>query len=513
MAEVVVGELARQPGMLPLLAHALRETWIRRDGRQLTVDGYRATGGVREAIATTADGVFDGLEEGDRAVARELLLRMVELRDDGDDVRRWVPLDELESSPDSRAAAVLDVLASARLVTIEAARATLAHEALLTAWPALVAWVREERATLELRQQTRRAAGLWVSGGRSEADLYRGGAPGDGARCRGSRGISRSRRGSSSSRPAVIASMREAAAVRQSARRLRRLLAGVSVLAVAAVVAGTLAFAARSRADAERAAADLSSPRRPRRCHTGRTSRTSPCCWRWKPTTEPTRPRPAVPSWMPSPRVPALRGLLQGSPTTVEAVAVSPDGRRYATASRGTVRLWDTETLALERAVVTGEGQVFAFDFAEDGSIVAAVPEDRVLLRVTTAGEIAASVTLDPLRATDVDIAADVAWVLREDLLDPDAVPLVEARRPDTLELDGQPLRPPDGRVSSLAGGPGDMVAMGTADGSIWAGDRRTGAVSILVAAPADSTDPFVDFLAWRGDVLVAGRADGAVDV
>ena len=88
LVEVVVGELSNEPGTLPLLGHALRETWMRRDGRRLTVDGYRAAGGVDGAIARTAGALFDDLDPDDRQAARELLLRMVELRDDGDDVRR-----------------------------------------------------------------------------------------------------------------------------------------------------------------------------------------------------------------------------------------------------------------------------------------------------------------------------------------------------------------------------------------------------------------------------------------
>ena len=57
---------------------------------------------------------------------------MVELRDDGDDVRRWVALDEIRTVGTGRGLGVLERLASARLVTVEADRATLAHEALLS---------------------------------------------------------------------------------------------------------------------------------------------------------------------------------------------------------------------------------------------------------------------------------------------------------------------------------------------------------------------------------------------
>ena len=61
LVELILRDVAAEPGALPLLSHALRATWERRDGRTLTVEGYRASGGVTSAIARTADDVIDGL--------------------------------------------------------------------------------------------------------------------------------------------------------------------------------------------------------------------------------------------------------------------------------------------------------------------------------------------------------------------------------------------------------------------------------------------------------------------
>ncbi|GGV94886.1 hypothetical protein GCM10015535_61220 [Streptomyces gelaticus] len=43
------------PEALPLLSHALRATWQRREDRTLTVAGYVAAGGVRNTICITAE--------------------------------------------------------------------------------------------------------------------------------------------------------------------------------------------------------------------------------------------------------------------------------------------------------------------------------------------------------------------------------------------------------------------------------------------------------------------------
>ena len=41
LVDVLVGEVGGEPGALPLLSHALRATWERRDGRTLTLEAYR----------------------------------------------------------------------------------------------------------------------------------------------------------------------------------------------------------------------------------------------------------------------------------------------------------------------------------------------------------------------------------------------------------------------------------------------------------------------------------------
>ena len=78
LVDVLVAKVAGEPGALPLLSHALRSTWEVRDGRTLTLEGYRSTGGVEGAIAATADGAVDALDPADQALARQLFVRLVE---------------------------------------------------------------------------------------------------------------------------------------------------------------------------------------------------------------------------------------------------------------------------------------------------------------------------------------------------------------------------------------------------------------------------------------------------
>jgi WD40 repeat protein/transcriptional regulator with XRE-family HTH domain len=168
-----------EPGALPLLSHALLATWQRRRGRTLTLSGYSASGGVRGAIAETAESVFhDLLEPEQREVARQIFLRLTELGGETStaDTRRRVNIEELVSSPDKRDVVneVLLTLADARLITTGQDTAEVAHEALIREWPTLRGWLEEDREGLRLHRRLTEAAQEWDSLSRDPGVLYRG---------------------------------------------------------------------------------------------------------------------------------------------------------------------------------------------------------------------------------------------------------------------------------------------------------------------------------------------------
>lgn len=168
-----------EPGALPLLSHALLETWQRRRGRTMTMSGYSASGGVRGAIAETAESVFcDFLEPGQREVARQIFLRLTELGGEKStaDTRRRVNINELVSSSlDSDTVhEVLLTLVDARLITVDQGTAEVAHEALIREWPTLRGWLEEDREGLRLHRRLTDAAQEWDASDRDSGLLYRG---------------------------------------------------------------------------------------------------------------------------------------------------------------------------------------------------------------------------------------------------------------------------------------------------------------------------------------------------
>jgi WD40 repeat protein/transcriptional regulator with XRE-family HTH domain len=166
-----------EPGALPLLSHALLATWERRRGRLFTFDGYHASGGVRGAIAETAESVFnDQLNQTQQELARDVFLRLTELGEGTEDTRRRAALNELvrQSGEATQLRAVLNTLAEARLITLNEDSAEVAHEALIREWHRLHEWLTQDREGLLLHRHLTESAHEWERRGHDASELYRG---------------------------------------------------------------------------------------------------------------------------------------------------------------------------------------------------------------------------------------------------------------------------------------------------------------------------------------------------
>lgn len=250
----ILDEVDGEPGALPLMSHALLETWHRRKGRALTETAYEAAGGLQGAIVRTAEGVYDSMSPAQAELTRSVLLRLVTPGDGTPDTRRPVQRKELDFADAAEIATVLDRLTHARLLTLDDDTVDLAHEALITAWPRLHAWIDSERSRLRLHRRLTEDAQAWNDLGRDPGALYRGtrlaaaeeafAQPGGRADFTGLE--------KSFLDAGLETREREQRATLRSARRLRRLLVSVSVLAVLAVLAGLLGWQQSRAAEAER---------------------------------------------------------------------------------------------------------------------------------------------------------------------------------------------------------------------------------------------------------------------
>ena len=100
-----------------MLSHALRQTWERREGSTLTVTGYQASGGIRGAVAQSAEQVYEQAAAERRPMMRDLMLRLVAPNQDGEPVRARVPRRVVATDDDREQ--IIETLVEARLLTTD----------------------------------------------------------------------------------------------------------------------------------------------------------------------------------------------------------------------------------------------------------------------------------------------------------------------------------------------------------------------------------------------------------
>ncbi|MCB0976494.1 MAG: hypothetical protein KDB02_03450, partial [Acidimicrobiales bacterium] len=274
LTELVLADVAAQPGSLPLASHAMYETWLRRRGNTLTVAAYREAGGVDGAVARTADSVHLGqFDEIERGVARSLLLALVEPGEGTDDSRRSATAAELMGSGVSggrqdqvRVERVLETLVSARLLSVDGETVDLAHESLIRAWPRFRGWLDEDREALAVHRRLGRAAAEWQEGGCDDAELYRGGrlAAATDLSARGGVRLSPDEKAFLDASEAlqdreVTAAAERAAADRRANRRLKVILGVGAVALLVAAAAAVVAIRERNKTQSLADAADARS--------------------------------------------------------------------------------------------------------------------------------------------------------------------------------------------------------------------------------------------------------------
>jgi DNA-binding SARP family transcriptional activator/WD40 repeat protein len=250
LPEAIIDDVARSPGMLPLLQYALTELFADRQGNDLTYAAYRANGGVMGALSSRADEVYDGLDDPARELSRQVFLRLVTVQPSGEVTRRRVRLPELNSLGDPEAVKrVLDVFGDARLLVFDrdpisrSPTVEVAHEALLIRWPLLAGWIDEAGEDLLLHRRLQDALEEWETRDREEEYLLSGGRLAQFETWAGSTDLTL---GPSEAEYLQVSGV---VAARQRSRRRRIRNTVTAGFGVAALVAGLFAVSAARNAD------------------------------------------------------------------------------------------------------------------------------------------------------------------------------------------------------------------------------------------------------------------------
>jgi len=188
LGQIVLDDMSSEPGAMPLLQHALLELWHRRYGRWLRVKTYENIGRVQQAIARSAEKLYDTLPPADQELTRHIFLRLTRVEHAGGraegpsrDTRRRLPIDDLLRPGDDPAAvrSLLNRLVAARLVVTsgtsdqgeQSAEVEVAHEALIRHWPLLQEWIKTSRDDLVLFESLRTASEAWQQENRAASML------------------------------------------------------------------------------------------------------------------------------------------------------------------------------------------------------------------------------------------------------------------------------------------------------------------------------------------------------
>ncbi len=383
-----------ESGRLPLLAHALRATWQQRHGHTLTVDGYRSTGGIRRAVATTAEGVFTGLAPAGQHTARTLFLRLIKIGDGTEDTRRRVTRTDLlrDLDPDS-VAPVVDAFTQARLLTQDQNTVEITHEALLRAGPRLRQWIDTDRAGNLIRQELEEATAVWDRDRRDTAVLYRG------SRLEAARTWAAS---TTHERDLSLAASEFLTASTQQehrAVRLRRaVLVVLSVLALVASGAAVVAFQQSAAAQRERDTAIVNQitaqADQLRSTDVSLAAQLHLTVYRMRPETR------DLGTALVAHANAALSTPLTGHSDAVDAVAFSPDGHTLASGSYDdTVQLWNVtdpgHPMALGPPLTGHTEHVDSVVFSPDGHTLASGSYDDTV-RLWNVTDPAHSIALGP---------------------------------------------------------------------------------------------------------------------
>ena len=206
LVEILLQDLDRSAGDLPLLQFALEKLWESRDNNgKLTLKAYQDLGGIKGALERQAQAVYDSLDAESQDCARWIFLNLTQLGEGTEDTRRRVAKSDLVVAkyPEALVDQTLRILTDAKLLVVnldngdrkgqsrsvanpseddeifleamgQEATIEVVHEILIRHWSSLRWWLEENRSRLRSQRQIEAAALLWLQKNKQDDFLLRG---------------------------------------------------------------------------------------------------------------------------------------------------------------------------------------------------------------------------------------------------------------------------------------------------------------------------------------------------
>jgi DNA-binding SARP family transcriptional activator/basic membrane lipoprotein Med (substrate-binding protein (PBP1-ABC) superfamily) len=178
----LVAEAADRPGTLPLLEYALTELYDQMTKGSLTLEGYRALGGMRGVLSRSAEALYSALSPVEQHVAMQVFLRLVQLGHGTTESGRRLPLSDLTGLDLDPVllSKVLESFGNRRLLSFDRDLATgqatveVAHESLFREWERLAGWIDRHRIAIQRFETFKAATGEWEASGKHPDYLLTG---------------------------------------------------------------------------------------------------------------------------------------------------------------------------------------------------------------------------------------------------------------------------------------------------------------------------------------------------
>ncbi len=194
LSHAILTDVEGEPGAMPLLQHLLFELWKRRHGRWLMTSEYKKIGGIKQAIAHTADAVYNEMRDDKQGqgLLRHFFIRLTRLDESAEldgqyrDTRQRINLIDLipadaDADMQDRVRKLVNDLVDAHLLVSTVDPETgeieieVAHEALIRYWPRLRNWLNKKREVWMILSSVRQQAKDWQESGKTINELPRWG--------------------------------------------------------------------------------------------------------------------------------------------------------------------------------------------------------------------------------------------------------------------------------------------------------------------------------------------------